>query len=387
VLRNPLLGIAKPLATSRKIMRIILIILIIIHGIIHLFGFFKAFGISEFNAISQPISKTFGIIWLLTFVLFAITTALSIAQSNYWWIIGIIGVILSQFLIINYWSDAKFGTILNLIILVSTIIAYSTFSFKKNISVETTKMFEKADTTTKKVLSEQMISCLPTIVQKWLLNSGTIGKEPIYNVYLEQDLQILMKPEQKDWSNAKAKQYFTVEPPAFNWSVNLKRNPFLNVVGRDKFENGQGEMTIKMFSLIPVVNARNNEKVNQATLQRYLAEIVWFPSSALSPYIVWEKIDDTSAKATMEFNGTKGSGVFQFDEKGNFVKFVAMRYKDVQDLKPTEWTVTAIKTELRNGIKIPVELKADWKLDNGNWTWLKLKITDIKYNILKNASG
>ena len=366
-------------------MRIALALLIGMHGIIQLFGFFKAFGISEFNAIAQPISKPFGILWLLTFVLFAITIILMIVQSNYWWIIAMVGVLLSQFLIINYWSDAKFGTILNLIILVSAILAYAAFSFNKNNSDEITKMFENTDNTTKKVLSEQMITDLPTIVQKWLLNSGAIGKEGVRNVYLEQDLQLLMKPEQKDWSNAKAKQYFTTYPPAFNWSVNLKMNPLLEVVGRDKFENGKGEMTIKMFSLVSIANAKNEDKVNQATLQRYLAEIVWFPSAALSPYIVWEQIDDTSAKATMEFNGTKGSGVFQFDGMGNFVKFMAMRYKDVQDTKPTEWTVTATKTELRNGINIPVELTADWKLDTGNWTWLKLKITDIKYNMEENV--
>ena len=59
----------EPLATSKKTMRIALIILIGIHGIIHLFGFLKAFGISEFNAITQPISKTFGLVWLLTFIL------------------------------------------------------------------------------------------------------------------------------------------------------------------------------------------------------------------------------------------------------------------------------------------------------------------------------
>ncbi|MCF6295482.1 MAG: hypothetical protein L3J25_07310 [Flavobacteriaceae bacterium] len=362
-------------------MRIILIIITVLHGIIHLFGFLKAFGILEFNAISQPISKTFGIVWLLSFVLFVITTVLLITKYDYWWVFGIVGVILSQFLIINFWSDAKFGTILNLIILISTIIVYSTFSFERKVNDEIVKMFEKSNTTNKNILSEQMISDLPTIVQKWLLNSGIIDKEAVYSVYLEQDLQMLMKPEQKDWNNAKAKQYFTIEPPAFNWSVNLKMNPVLNVVGRDKFENGKGEMIIKLLSFIPVVNEKNNRKINQAILQRYLAEIVWFPSAALNPYIVWDKMDNTSAKATMVFNGTKGSGVFHFDEKGNFKKFVAMRFKDVKDVKPTEWTVTATKTELRNGIKIPVELKADWKLNNSNWTWLILKIVDIKYNI------
>lgn len=89
----------------------------------------------------------------------------------------------------------------------------------------------------------------------------------------------------------------------------------------------------------------------------------------------------------MEYNGTKGSGVFHFEENGNFKKFVAMRYKDVNDAKPTEWIVTATKTEERNGIKIPVESKADWKLENGNWTWLKLKITEIKYNVGKMQDG
>jgi hypothetical protein len=46
-------------------MRIALLILIGIHGIIHLFGFIKAFGISEFNAIAPPISKIFEILWLI----------------------------------------------------------------------------------------------------------------------------------------------------------------------------------------------------------------------------------------------------------------------------------------------------------------------------------
>ena len=368
-------------------MRIGFIILIAIHGIIHLFGFFKAFRITEFNAISQPISKTFGLLWLLTFLLFAITVVLLISQSHYWWIIGILGAVLSQFLIINYWSDAKFGTIVNLVVLVTAITGYANFGFHKTIDDETTKMFENAKNADVKTVTEEMISDLPTIVQKWLLNSGTIGKEPVYNVYLEQDLQMLMKPEQEAWSHAKAKQYFMIEPPAFNWSVNLKMNPVLEVVGRDKFENGKGEMIIKLFSLFSIANAKDNKKVNQATLQRYLAEIFWFPSAAISPYISWQELNDHAAEATMKINETEGSGVFYFDDYGNFKKFVAMRYKDAKDSEPTEWTVSALKTEIWNGIKIPVELKAEWKLEHGHWTWLKLKITDIKYNSQKNTKS
>src|SRR6056297_3617635 len=341
-------------------MRIALIILIGIHGIIHLFGFFKAYGISEFNAISQPISKTFGIFWFLAFLLLIFTVILFFVQSDYWWLSGFLAVIISQGLIFNYWSDAKFGTIANLVILISVIIAYSSFSFKHKIAEERKGLFENSETVSKKVISKETISEMTSIIQK---------------------LQLKMKPEQSEWNNGTAEQYFTVQPPAFNWTITSQMSSILNVAGRDKYENGNGEMTIKLFSLITVANAKNHEKINQATLQRYLAETVWFPSASLSPYITWESLGENSAKATMEFKGAKGSGEFHFDETGNFKKFVAMRYQDINAEEPTDWTVIATKPEARHEIKIPVECEASWTLESGKWTWLKLKITDIKYNV------
>jgi hypothetical protein len=173
--------------------------------------------------------------------------------------------------------------------------------------------------------------------------------------------------------------------PAFIWTVNMRMAPFLEVVGRDKFENGTGEMLIKILSLLPVVNIKDNEKINTAALQRYLGEIVWFPSGALSPYIVWEQIDDSSARATMRYKGTTGSGTFHFDESGNFEKFSAMRYMDgEEDAELREWTIAAQESAVMNGVHIPVQMTATWKLDSGDWNWLRLEITEISYNIEEN---
>ena len=363
-----------------KNMRIALSIVIVIHGIIHVFGFLKAFGFSEFDAISQPISKTFGILWLLAFLLFAVTLSLYLSYYRYWWIIAIFAVILSQFLIISYWSDSKFGTIFNLVILVAALIGFSTISFQKKVTAEVSNLFTQSKKSEKIILTEQMLKGFPHPVKKWLFNSGIPGNEIIQHVYLEQEIQMLMKPEQKDWMKAEAKQYFSMEPPAFNWTIDLHMKPGLKVVGRDKFEDGKGEMLIKLLSAIPMVNAKDSEKVDQATLQRYLAEIVWFPSAAISSYISWEPIDDYSANAIMNYKGTEGSGVFHFNENGDFKKFVAMRYKDARDAEPAEWTVTASEIAVRNGIRIPVQSEVKWKLDDSEWTWLKLRISDIKYN-------
>ncbi|MFX0557856.1 DUF6920 family protein [Maribacter sp. CXY002] len=364
-------------------MRIALNILIGIHSIIHLFGFLKAFGISECNAISQPISKFYGIIWALTSLLFVLTSILIILNSRYWWLCGLLSVIISQILLFNFWSEAKFGSIANLIIFVAIIVGYSAYSFQNKITSERKTILQNSQPVSQNIISKQSISNLPTVVQKWLTISGIIGKKPISSVHVIQEIQLKMNTGQKHWKIGKAEQYFTVKPPAFIWNIDAHINSILNVTGRDKFENGNGEMIIKLLSLISVADIKNSEKVNQASLQRYLAEIVWFPTACLSPQISWEPIDAYSAKATMKVNGTKGSGIFHFDTIGNFQKFTAMRYKDLKDKSPKLWTVTTIRTEERNGIKIPVELKADWDLDNGKWTWLKLKIKEINYNVEK----
>lgn len=367
-------------------MRVALIILIGIHGIIHLLGFLKAFELSEFNTISQPISKTLGIVWLLIFVLFTTTIILLIFHSTHWWISGFLAIIISQVLIFNYWSDAKFGTIINFIIFVSAIVAYSSFDFKNKIDREREILFENSQLVKEEEITKESISRLPLAIQKWLNNIGVIGKNPVSNVYLTQELQLKLNPNQENWNTGKAEQYFTVNPPAFNWSINTKTNAILSIVGRDKFENGNGEMKIKLLSLIPIVNVKNNDKINQASLQRYLAEIIWFPTAALNKNITWEHLNDNSAKATIKVNQTNGSGIFHFDSNGNFQMFTALRYKDINDTKPKLWTVSAIKTEKINGIKIPIECEASWKLENGKWTWLKLKIKELKYNLEKTPN-
>jgi hypothetical protein len=43
--------------------------------------------------------------------------------------------------------------------------------------------------------------------------------------------------------------------------------------------DGQGEMLIKLLSLVNVVNEKHNDQINTGTLIRFLGEICWFPAS------------------------------------------------------------------------------------------------------------
>ena len=110
-----------------NIMKFILLAIIIIHGLIHILGFVKAFNLAEVNQLTRNISKPVGLFWLFAAILFILTAVFYFFGKDWWWIIGSSAVIISQVLIIRSWSDAKYGTIINLILIALIIIAYINF--------------------------------------------------------------------------------------------------------------------------------------------------------------------------------------------------------------------------------------------------------------------
>jgi len=170
----------------------------------------------------------------------------------------------------------------------------------------------------------KQISDMPLVLKKWLAYSGIDDTTNIKNVRVVQTGGLKLKPGQEQWYKATSDQYFTITPPAFNWSV--KVNPLIHLRGRDKFERGRGNMLIKLFSLFSVVNIKDND--------------------------------------------------------GRFTTFTAMRYNGAnEDSELKRWIVKAGKEKIFNGITLPAELKVTWSLENQDWNWLKLEIIEVEYNV------
>lgn len=355
-----------------------------LHGLVHVLGFLTAFRLADFEALMQPISRPMGLAWLLAVLLF-IAAAVQYARSRaLWWPVAMAAVMVSQVLVITFWQDARFATIPNVIILGVAVVAAAGYSFEKRVSREVETVLSKGDGAEPDIMTAELLAGLPAPVERWLRHSGILGKERIRIVRLKQEALMKLKPEAENWTPAIAEQYFATCEPAFVWKVRMQMMPFVHVVGRDKFEEGRGEMLIKMLSLVPVANSKGSDKVDTGTLQRFLGEIVWFPSAALSPFISWEETGEHSARATMAYRGTTDSGEFHFDEHGDVLKYSARRYMgDEAGAERRDWIITVQETRSMHGIRIPTRMEATWKLADGDWTWLRLRITDIDYNLPK----
>ncbi|HZJ35314.1 MAG TPA: DUF6544 family protein [Gillisia sp.] len=361
-------------------MKTAFLIILFLHGIIHILGFVKSYHLAEVPQLSFEIPKSLGNLWLFCFILFLAVFILMIFNKPWWPFFAIAAVMLSQTLIVIYWQDAKFGTILNIIILLVSIPALGKFQFDKMVQKEEKELLSNIPEKNDGKINKDDLAHLPEIVQKWIENSGVVGKQKIVSVRLKQKGEMKTKPD-GTWMQFTAEQYFNVENPAFIWVTEVTALPGIHLSGRDKFKDVEGEMLIKLLSLIPVVDEGKNEKMNSGTMLRFLGETCWFPSAALNQYITWKEVDSTSAKAIFRLNNKEVTGLFTFTKNGEFQSFEAERYygggKDAQKEK---WLVEALSYKEFEGIKVPYKSKVTWKLPGGDFNWLNLEITELEYN-------
>ena len=354
-------------------------ILIFFHGLIHFMGFAKAFGYGNITQLTKDISKLAGFFWFLAAVLFIVVTVLFLAKKDAWSVLAIIAAVISQLLIINVWKDARFGTIANLVVLLVAVPFFAAVSFN-NMAKKEAAIMLSAPSPAAAVFTKEMLDSLPPVVEKWLINAGVVGKEKVHTVRLKQTGEMRTKPNGK-WMPFTATQYFRVDAPAFNWLTTVQMMPLINMNGRDKFENGKGEMLIKLLGLANVVNEKENDKINQSAMMRFLAEMCWFPSAAIAEYIKWEPVDAASAKATMYYKGVTASGIFQFGRDGLITSFTGDRwYGSGKAATLEKWFVETNGYAIFHGIQIPGKSEVSWKLNNGDFNWLYLHIIDIEYN-------
>lgn len=97
-------------------MKILLAVLLILHGLIHLMGFAKGFQLAKLEEMVLPISRVGGVIWLFAFFMLLTSGLFLLMDIQIWWKISILGVVLSQFLILYSWQDAKYGSAANFLI-------------------------------------------------------------------------------------------------------------------------------------------------------------------------------------------------------------------------------------------------------------------------------
>jgi hypothetical protein len=232
---------------------------------------------------------------------------------------------------------------------------------------------------TQSLVTPEMLQDLPEVVQRYLNYTAIIGKPQIDTVYLRQTGKFRQGLD-RPWMPMSAEQWYTTNPPGFLWKAQFKLAGLPLLHAQDKYQSGQGHMFGKLAGLFTVFNVRG-EKLDQGAMLRYLSEMIWFPSAFLDENITWKSRDDHTAEVTFTDHGKSVSGLMHFDETGEFTNFTADRYREIDgDFSLDPWATPVERYGVLAGLNLPVHGKAVWNLPEGDFAYVELEITEIKYN-------
>ena len=274
---------------------------------------------------------------------------------------------------------AGLGVVILLAVVVMVIIGASTSSFRNGFNASAREVLSK-NTPDQGIVTEADLAGLPEPVQRYLRYTGVIGKERINTVRLKQTGALRQTPKD-GWKNIKAVEYYSVNPPAFVWMGQMAVGPFSIISARDSYFDGHGRMFIKMLG-IKTIGDVQGEEMDYSGLVRYLNEMMWFPAAFLNDNIRWDAIDSSSAKVTIMDGDRSASAVMYFNEEGALTTFVGERYREVSGeyVKET-WETPMTGYGEFNGLKLPVKGEAVWRNSSGDFTYIKLEITALEYNV------
>ncbi len=254
------------------------------------------------------------------------------------------------------------------------------YAFHQQVGQEIEALLDQFDESPSRTVALADHEDIPVPVQRYFEAIGIEAQPVIRSVRLKQRGQMRTSPE-GGWIPIEAEQYITVEPPGFVWLAKTRVMGVLPMWVRDRFIDGHGEMWIRPLGLVTLGRSAGPE-IDQGTMLRYLAEMAWLPTALLpSERLQWEAIDDRSARAILTLADRSVDATFEFGPSGLIQRVESQRYYDTgngYDLK--RWSGVHSDYREVEGMLIPTGAELTWHLHDGDFTWLRLEITDIEFD-------
>ena len=358
-------------------MRIGFLLLLVLHALIHLLWFAHAFGWLELEYFQKEIPGKVGFSWLLAAAFFLWAAVLLGRQKPKWFHPALIGVLISQMWIFSAWTDTKFGSLVNLLVLSGTLVGFAKWEFESRFRQDVRSLFENSRIN-KHILTEEDLKPLPTVLRSYIRRSGALGKPVVVNFRLEFEGQ--MRQAGKPWFSFTSEQYNFIPRP--NRLFFMKgRIKGLSVWGYHSYRPPTAKMIIRALSLLPQLKVDRPEMYPTETVT-FLNDLCLFAPGALTDErITWEALDDYQIRATLTLKDVKVSAILYFNEAGDLVDFRSEDRYEVDKMERFPFTTPVGEFREFEGVRIPTYGEAVWHYPEGKFVYGKFRLKSISYNL------
>lgn len=365
-------------------MTVVMAIVLVVHGLIHLLGFAKAFRLADLPQLTQPISPWPGVLWLLAALLFLAAAAALFAWPRGWWAIGACAIVVSTFVIVPSWTDAKFGAIANLVASIGVVfgfLAHGPGSLRAAYDRDVDRALARLAPV--EPVTDADLARLPAPVQRYLRAAGVVGQPRVRNFRVRMHGRIRNGREAR-WIPIVAEQYnFFDEPSRLFY---LRGSMFaIPVQGYHRYVGASATMTVKAAAVVPVVKVSGSEMDRGETVTMFNDMCVMAPATLIGDAIVWLPLDDRTARARFTNAGHTIQAELSFNDAGELTNFWSDdRYQtspDGKSVRRVRWSTPLSGVRSFGPVRLASGGEARWHEPDSDYAYIELTFDDVHYNV------
>jgi Family of unknown function (DUF6544) len=222
------------------------------------------------------------------------------------------------------------------------------------------------------------IAALPEPVRRYLGFMGVVGRPRDWSLRVGYAGRYRTAPYHR-FKNCEAWTYTTGLAVARMFQFRMRYAFVLPVVGRDRFVDGGGRMTIRLFDLFTIERERG-EACDQNGLVAFLNDAVLLaPALLFKPEVAWSAADDESFHVSLTDRGRTVSAHVLVDGRGAPSEFsTADRHRYVlgapEAVAQARWTMLVDGWDTIDGRPVPTRAEATWHLEEGRFTYAELHV-------------
>ncbi len=367
-------------------MRTFVTVILVVHGLIHFAGFAKAFGLAQLPQLTIPISRTMGALWLVAGLL---TLGAAFLPLRLFWIGGLVALVASQAVIVSSWSDARFGTLANLVALGAVIYAFGARGplslFAEYTSDGAREIARSSD---RAVLEEADLEGLPAPVSRYIRTSGAVGQARPASLRARWRGRI-RGTASDPWMEFTAEQISTYGESTsrlFLMDATMKGLP-TDVFHR--FVGSEATFRVRLASVVPVVSAKGPEMNRSETVTLFNDMCLLAPGALVDSGIAWEAIDSNSARATYTRGSETITAELHFDASGMLVNFISddrsQASSDGERFTRMRWSTPLEEPQSFGPLRLASHGEARWHPpDAPEYVYIEMDLLDVTYTPARN---
>ncbi|MCU0385926.1 MAG: hypothetical protein MUE38_07845 [Flavihumibacter sp.] len=351
-------------------MKILFLVLILLHAGIHFLGLRK--------------SPQVGWLWVLTGILLLVFAYLYFREVNYAWLAGGVAILISQWLLISNWKDARYGTILNLLLLFIVLVEFGAFRMLKHFDILIASRLKNNPTNISQLITETDMVHLPPIVKKYLSYTNSVGKPKIFNFRAVFKGGMRSNPDDS-YMPMKTIQYnFTEEPSRFFRFTATKAG--MPVAGIHRYDSAGAIFKVKLLNWFPIIDAKGHQ-LKQAETVTVLNDFCFIaPGALIDKRIQWEQVNDTVVIARFTNPPFTVSAHLYFSAKGQLINFISNdRFEtDGKTYKNYPWLTPVSDYKELNGYRLGTRAGLWYDRPDGKFQYGELELVEIEYNVTRS---